>query len=479
MSILKDLEAHIVSAAAIHDEGVPSVSIALIDRSGTLTSHVITNGTETPNTMYQACSISKAITSLAVAKLHDDGIISYKDRIVDHVPQAYLQRLGKCEPFMDHVTVESLVSHRSGLSQHGFPGYPTSARPTEEDIFLGRPPANTPRIRFTSFPYAHSDYSGGGYLLLQIFLEHVLDRPFHEIMKTIVLEPLGLTRSTFGDLDLNEHHYTKAFATAEVLGTTAPSGYHSFTERAAAGLWTTPTDLVKAIRAIQHSLHDEGGFLSRNTARMMLEKVSPNLPRLSMAMGWCADDLHFGHSGDNEPGYITYAFGSHGGIVNSTASGTSDAASKANNGALAIMTNSALGFPVIKKIVSAIFHLDQWSSVPSLPGGFGSMSEVVPYPSPRTALGDPSWKAWVGKWNDQWILIDDDGVPKIRFQDLGEFLRLLPAAEAGNSEDGKTIASFVTHSCSIAVRLLRKDGDRCLEIVQGGTSETMDRYCPI
>jgi CubicO group peptidase (beta-lactamase class C family) len=475
MSLLEHLEAQFASATAVHDEGVPSVSMALIDRSGALSSHVITSGSETPDTLYQACSISKAITSLAIAKLYDDGVISYKDRIIDHVPQGCLERLGKNEPFMEFVTVESLVSHRSGLSQHGFPGYSTSPRPKEEEIFLGRPPANTPRIRFTSFPFAQLSYSGGGYLLLQIYLEHVLCRPFHEIMQTLVLQPLRMTRSTFADLNENEHNYAKAFATAEMLGTTAPCGYHSFSERAAAGMWTTSTDLLKAVSAIQHSLHNDNGFLTKDTARMMLTKVAPNQPRLSMAMGWGSDDLYFGHAGDNDPGYNTYVFGSHDGIVNSTANGASGSPSHINNVAFAIMTNSALGFPVIRKIVSAVFYLDRWSSVPSLPGNFGSMSDIVPYPSSRTASNDQSWKAWVGKWNDQWTFVEDEGFPKLRFRDLGDAMFLFPAAEAGNNEDGSQVASFVAESCNVAVRLLHQDGQRCLEVIQSGMREVMDR----
>ncbi len=475
MDILKHLETHIVSAKTINDEGVPSVSMALIDRSGALTTHVITNGKEDRDTVYQACSISKAITSLAVAKLVDDGRISYEDRIIDHLSQEYLQQLGKTEPLMDSVTVESLVSHRSGLSQHGFPGYSTPSLPKVEYIFLGRAPANTPRIRFTSFPFAQLSYSGGGYLLLQIFLEHVLGRPFHEILRTIVFEPLGMTRSTFTGLDASEQNYAKAFATAEVLGTTASHGYHSFVEMAAGGLWSTPNDMLKAVSAIQYSLHNDNGFLSNKAARLMLTKVAPNQPALSMAMGWGSDDQYFGHRGDNDPGYNCYVFGSHDGVVNSVASSAFDTASKDANVAFAIMTDSVLGFPVIQKIVSAIFHLDQWSPVKTLPGNFGSMSDFVAYPSSRTVPRDQSWKAWAGTWNDQWTLIEDGGTPKLRFRDQVNETCLFPAAEAGNNVDGSNATSFVSENPSIAVRLLQQDERKYLEIVQSESRQVMDR----
>lgn len=256
MGVLKDIELYLASADRLNDDGVPSASIALLEEPfGPIQSHVITNGYEDPNTLYQACSISKVITALAVAKLIDQGRLSYETKVVDYVDDAVLE--GILDPrtahLMELVTVGLLVSHRSGLSQHGFAGYTDQEEmPTYQQVFAGRPPANSPRMKFLSFPGSQCSYSGGGFTLVQLLLEKVTNTPFPELMRAVVLEPLGMTRSLFGDLPPEEKNYAKPHTTAYMP---SPRGPHHFTELAAAGLWTTPTDLLKAMAAIQHSLH--------------------------------------------------------------------------------------------------------------------------------------------------------------------------------------------------------------------------------
>lgn len=189
MSVREDLEALPISADILNDAGVPSASIAVLGESGQVSTHVITHGSESPETLYQACSISKAIVALAVAKLVDEKKISYDTKLVDHVPQHVLKGIGKAKPWMEYVTVGQLVSHRAGLSQSSFPGY-VGTLPSYRQIFSGQPPSNTTRTRFLSPPGSQLLYSGGGYVLLQVLLEHVVDLPSGEVMQKTVFDPL-------------------------------------------------------------------------------------------------------------------------------------------------------------------------------------------------------------------------------------------------------------------------------------------------
>ncbi|QIW98439.1 hypothetical protein AMS68_003957 [Peltaster fructicola] len=464
MSVLDDLADYIATPDFIRDNGSPTVSMALIDSNGRFSAQVITSGEEDTATVYQACSISKAITALALAKLVDLNKLSYDDKVIDIIPTQRLEDLGKMEADMESVTLGALVSHRSGLSQHGFPGYAAEI-PTVEDIFNGRPFSNTPRIRFSSFPFAQFSYSGGGFLLLQLCLEHALDMPFAQIMHDTVLAPLQMTRSWYTDLPDGERNYAKAYLTGEQVVVHPPRGYHMLVESAAAGLWTTPTDLLKAVSAIQRSLRHDNGFLSTEIARKMLTKVTPNHEEYSMAMGWSSNGSCFAHRGDNAPGYNTYVFGTHEGIVNTTDD------SARFKGALAIMANSVLGFPIIQKIMAAIFYLNRWPRDRSLPRGFGFMTDFVPYAAPPHAHLDDSWKAWVGKWKGGWMIIDDNGVPKLESTSLVRPVLLRPAAVPAAFNEQVLVAK----GYEIALRLREYSGRRHLHIIQSEGVQHVER----
>jgi len=98
-------------------DGVPSASIAILE-DGKISAAVVTNGHEDTDTVYQACSISKAITAFAVAKLVDEGQFTYDTRVAKHLPQSVVDCIvaPATVHLMQHVTVRMLVSHTSGLS---------------------------------------------------------------------------------------------------------------------------------------------------------------------------------------------------------------------------------------------------------------------------------------------------------------------------------------------------------------------------
>ncbi|GAB1739757.1 hypothetical protein NU219Hw_g4695t1 [Hortaea werneckii] len=450
----------VVTADTLRLAGVPSASIAILE-DGKLSATVITNGTENAETLYQACSISKAITSLAVARLIDDGHFSYDTRVLQQIPRDV--SAGMLEPstahLMDHVTVRMLLSHTSGLSQHGFPGY-TGETPHVVDILSGNPPSNTPKVRFDSFPGAQFSYSGGGFTVLQVFLEQVMQRPFKDVIHETVLKPLNMTRSSYGDLGADEVNYAKAHLTASVQ---ANVEYHKFTELAAAGLWTTPTDLLKAIAAVQESLLSDSGFLRPATAKKMLTQIPQDSGLTTMALGWGSDASVFGHSGDNDPGYQCHAFGAHGGILNADFGNEGERKGSKlplRNG-LAVMTNSVEGMKQIKKIVGAVFFLKKWPRFQSLVCQFGK-ADFVPY-GIRGETGD-EWRKWAGRWDGGWSLMErHDGRPALAFRDLPP-QSLVPAAMPLNAGEHM----FVADGLNVAVRMMLKDGKPVMEIVQGG-----------
>jgi len=65
------------------------------------------------------------------------------------------------------------------------------------DVLNGQPPANTPRIEVNLLPGVQARYSGGGTTLAGQLVVDVLGKPFPQIMREWVLDPLAMKNSTF------------------------------------------------------------------------------------------------------------------------------------------------------------------------------------------------------------------------------------------------------------------------------------------
>jgi len=96
------------------------------------------------------------------------------------------------------VTIRRILSHTAGLSVHGFPDFdPGSAFPDSLETVKGQPPAVTDPVQVLQTPGSGFLYSGGGTTVLQLAIEDIEDKPFHEVAAKTVLEPLGMDRSTY------------------------------------------------------------------------------------------------------------------------------------------------------------------------------------------------------------------------------------------------------------------------------------------
>lgn len=453
-----DTLSHIVTPAILTSIGVPTASIAIL-QDGKITCKVLnvdSSHAANEETIYQACSISKAITSLAVARLIDQGQLSFSTKIADHLPQSIIDIVvdEKTKHLFPLITVGMLLSHTSGLSQHGFPGY-ESDPPSPETLLSGKAPSKTPRVHFTSFPGAQWSYSGGGFVVLQLFLEALLRKPFQESMRELVFEPLGMTRSFFGALPESEKNYTEAYMTAH---TRTVAGHHTLPEMAAGGLWTTPTDLLKAIRAVQDSpASTHSPFLFPSTAQALLKPIASGTlgdPVGIWSHGWAITPTLFGHAGYNFPGYKCYAVGSFSQSPSSFPETSVPLQASTHWPAgtgLAIMTNSICGDELIPRILNALLYLLDLAPQRSWPSWTEGLEKALVLPEPLAA-GSMGWRDWVGKWSKgggeeikvarpteemAWEIVNLDGKPGLRFGRMEQTMRLLSAAAPLERSDGE------------------------------------------
>ncbi len=232
---------------AVHH--VPGVSIAIIDGGRVVWARGFgakengTNDLVTTSTLFQAQSISKAVAATATLFLVDSGKLS-----LDESPNTYLKswKLPENEfQVKEKVTLRRILSHSAGLTVGGFAGYRSGdSLPTLLQILNGEKPANNPPIRVDAVPGSISRYSGGGAMVMQQLLVDVTGKPFPSIMKRLVFEPAGMKLSTY-EQPLPEARRKEAASGHDGEGRVVEGKWPIQPEMAAAGLWTTPTDLAK------------------------------------------------------------------------------------------------------------------------------------------------------------------------------------------------------------------------------------------
>jgi CubicO group peptidase (beta-lactamase class C family) len=250
-------------------------------------------------TLFQAASISKPVTALATLRLVQDGKLSLDEDVNRYLKSWQVPR----NEFTSEtaVTLRSLLSHTSGSDDgFGFPGYsPGAPLPTLVQILKGEKPSNTGPVIWKRHPFVAAKYSGGGIVLEQLLLQDRTGKAFANLMKDLVLSPLGMAQSTF-EQPIPPARDKEAARAHDEDGRAMEASWHVYPEQAAAGLWTTPSDLARAAIELQNALAGRPThFLKRPTA---LEMVAP-LGVGGFAVGFSiekrGEGWYFSHSGGN------------------------------------------------------------------------------------------------------------------------------------------------------------------------------------
>lgn len=297
-------------------------------------------------TLFQAASISKSVTAAAVMRLVDDGVLD-----LDEDVNSYLAswKVPPNEGWQPRITLRQLLSHTAGTTVDGFMGYASGEiLPTLTDILDGTPPANNDPVRIDLLPGTQMRYSGGGTTIVQQALIDVTEKPFPALMRDWVLEPLGMTRSVFAQLP-PEPYASNAAHGHFYNGQPVAGGWHNHPELAAAGLWTTPSDLARFVIALQRAhAEKDSAFLPAERVSQMLTPTAEVVGEpggfvgLGVFLGGEGASAWFGHTGGNV-GYrcelVAYVEGGCGAVV---------------------MTNGEQGWQLRGEILRAIAREYQW-----------------------------------------------------------------------------------------------------------------------
>lgn len=326
---------------------VPGLSVAVIDdyrvvwtKAYGVTTPGPMGSPITPGTIFQAASIAKPVTALAILHQVEHGSLDLDADINDYLQSWKLP--GDDRRPGEKVSLRRLLAHTGGVTPGGFAGYErTAAAPGIVAVLGGVAPATNAPTRVVSKPGAEVAYSGLGYSLLQLALMDRLQQPFEAILAETVLQPLGMRDSTF-EQQLPDALLARAARGHLGVGAAIEGGWRVHPELAAAGLWTTPADLAALIIDVAKSRRgDQGRLLSSDLTRQML-----SLHQDGMGLGFVVREDgaqgYFAHSGGNE-GYFA-----HFEMLADTGQG------------IVIMTNSDAGQALATLLIASVANEYDW-----------------------------------------------------------------------------------------------------------------------
>jgi CubicO group peptidase (beta-lactamase class C family) len=252
----------------------------------------------TTDTLFQAGSISKSVNAMVTMKKVEQGRISLDENINNKLiswklPDNEFTSKKK-------VTLRNLLSHTAGTTVHGFPGYAVNEKvPSLPQVLDGVTPANTAPVRVDFEPGSQYRYSGGGITIAQLAIMDIERKPYPEIARETVLAPLSMTNSTYSQ-PLPDEWRKKAATGYRQNGREVEGKIHVYPEMAAAGLWTTPTDLAMFAIEMQLSLAGRSNkILTKESVETMTTSVLEDAG-LGFFLEKHGNAVYFGHNGADE-----------------------------------------------------------------------------------------------------------------------------------------------------------------------------------
>jgi len=305
---------------------VPGVSVGII-KSGKLDTTFCYGLLEekaehkiNPNTLFSVGSISKFVNALLVLELVENEKLDLDTDVNQYLRDWKVEtnEFSKKSP----VTLRHILSHTAGFSVHGFANYyPNESLPSTLQILNGDKPAKNDKVELIHPVGAEYDYSGGGITVSQKIIEDVTGLTYEKVSQELLFKPLNLTRTSFENpLPSSLGNIAKAHDKNGKI-TSLPRGYQAMPEKAAAGLWTTPSDLSKLIELIVF----DNEFISAD----LRESMTTRAENSEFGLGLYVDDLDgkkvVVHNGvndsygakfnlywDEKAGYIIFANGTNG-----------------------------------------------------------------------------------------------------------------------------------------------------------------------
>ncbi|MEV4016594.1 amino acid adenylation domain-containing protein [Nonomuraea angiospora] len=278
--------------AAMRRHGVPGVAVAVI-RGAQVDVHtygVLAAGgirEVTPDTLFQVGSIGKHLTAVGALRLVEAGLLDLDADVGDYLTSWRLPRT-----LPGAVTARHLLSHQAGLT-----------RTDEDDFRRGEPMPGLldllPAVEMELPPGEHFRKSNGHYWVLEQLMSDITGKPYQELMRELVFEPLGMTATSY-DLAFPETSGLPVAHGHDEEGRPVDGGWLVRPALAAGSLWSTAPDLAKVAIAVRRAHLGLPGPLSRGLAAELLTVAHRDaLYGLGTSIDDTAGDIEFGHVGES------------------------------------------------------------------------------------------------------------------------------------------------------------------------------------
>lgn len=270
------IENHLVQKLkeATADRNLGSAALVLVQGGEIVAEHgfgIANAETQSPvktdQTLYLLASVSKAVTAWGVMNLVEEGKLGLDEPVMPHLKR---WRFPGSETYGEKVTVRHLLSHTAGIDDgFGFSGFlPGEALQTLEESLRYPKDTNSGEphgVTVAREPGAAMSYSSAAYTVLQLLIEEVTNRPFADYMNEAVLQPLGMTKSSY-DLEAIISEGRASDLATSYDGDLKPHPHRRYTAQAAVSLRATPHDLAQFIRAFVR----ENPVLRQETLKQMM-----------------------------------------------------------------------------------------------------------------------------------------------------------------------------------------------------------------
>ena len=186
---------HIAAAAQweLKEKEVPSIAIALFDRSGIVWSEAWgyadsdRNKLAAASTLYRAGSVSKLLTDVAVMRLVEQGRLD-----LDTPVQAYLPNFRPHNPFDAPITLRELMAHRSGLVREPPRGHYFDTKPIGQADTVTSLNGTT----LVAKPGTVTKYSNAAIAVVGEVVAAVTHKSYEQAINELVFAPLAMSASS-------------------------------------------------------------------------------------------------------------------------------------------------------------------------------------------------------------------------------------------------------------------------------------------
>jgi CubicO group peptidase (beta-lactamase class C family) len=304
----------------------------------------------TTESIFEAASTSKLITAAIALHYVQDGALK-----LDEDVNAYLKswRIPENEFTSEKkVTLRLLLTHQAGLPMTDFGHEEKTGFPTLIQVLKGESPAQNKPAIVEFVPGSKWQYSNIGYDVVQLLLEDVAGKPFEQIAREIVFEPLGMKSSTFA-YPLGPALQAREAMPHDQTGAAGEPGMN-YTALAHGNLMTTPSDLARFAAELMLAYQGKSErILSKDMARQMFRRELDLDPGafggiavgegLGVMLRGNEQNFSFLHPGSNLPGTTSWL----------------EACPVSGQGVV-IMANGAMGDLLSLEILPAVISGYQW-----------------------------------------------------------------------------------------------------------------------